>query len=123
MVNKFIDFAVFWNAVKSTSRRALTFLQAVDVLRVRAQQQALEVQRADEVVDVVGPVAAGIQRLGQREEGLRVVGEVVDVEDGLWVGNAVLLQVGVESRSWSPDAVKHSDAHTSGLTGKIWRSA
>lgn len=75
-------------------------------------------QRADEVVDVVGPVAAGIQRLGQREEGLRVVGEVVDVEDGLWVGNAVLLQVGVESRSWSSDAVKHSDAHSSGLQAK-----
>lgn len=87
-------------------------------MRVRAQQQALEVQRADEVVDVVGPVGAGIQGLGQREEGLRVVGEVVDVEDGLWVGNAVLLQVGVESRSWSSDAVKHSDAHSSGLQAK-----
>lgn len=93
----------------------LTFLQAVDVLRVHAQQQALEVQRVDEVVDVVGPVAAGIQRLGQREEGLRVIGEVVDVEDGLWVRDAVLLQVGVETRSWSSVATKHSDAHGSGL--------
>lgn len=68
-------------------------------------------QHVDEVVDVVWPVAAGIQRLGQREEGLRVIGEVVDVEDGLWVRDAVLLQVGVESRSWSSAATKHSNAH------------
>lgn len=67
-------------------------------------------QHVDEVVDVVGPVAAGIQRLGQREEGLRVIGEVVDVEDGLWVRDAVLLQVGVESRSWSSAATKHKPA-------------
>lgn len=58
------------------------------------------VQHADEVVDVVGPVAAGVQRLGQGEEGLRVVGEEVDVEDGLGEGEVVLLQVGVQACSW-----------------------
>lgn len=70
---------------------SLTFLQAIDVLRVHAQQQAFVVERTDEVVDVVGPVAARIQSLGQREERLRVVGKVVNVENGLWVGDVVLL--------------------------------
>lgn len=83
---------------------SLTLLQPVDVLRVHAQQQALVVQHADEVVDVVGPVAPGVERLGQGEERLRVVGEVVDVEDGLRVGNVVLLQVGVQARSRSSEA-------------------
>lgn len=84
----------------------LTFLQAVDVLRVHAQQQAFVVERADEVVDVVGPVAAGIQGLGQREERLRVVGKVVNVENGLWVRDVVLLQVGIKSSSWSSEGVQ-----------------
>lgn len=60
-------------------------------------------ERADEVVDVVGPVASGIQSLGQGEEGQRVAGEVVDVEDGLRVGDVVSLQVGIQARSWSPE--------------------
>lgn len=85
---------------------SLTFLQAIDVLRVHAQQQAFVVERADEVVDVVGPVAAGIQSLGQREERLRVVGKVVNVENGLWVRDVVLLQVGIKSSSWSSEGVQ-----------------
>lgn len=60
------------------------------------------VEHADEVVDVVGTVAARIQSLGQGEERLGVVGEVVDVENGLRVRDVVLLQVGVETCSWSP---------------------
>lgn len=81
---------------------SLTFLQPVDVLRVHAAQQALVMEHSDEVVHVVGPVTAGVQSLGQREERLRVVGEVVDVENGFWVRDVELLQVGIETRSWSP---------------------
>lgn len=61
------------------------------------------VEHADEVVDVVGPVASGIQSLRQGEEGQRVVGKEVDVEDGLRVGEVVLLQVGIQARSRSPE--------------------
>lgn len=60
-------------------------------------------KHADEVVYVVGPVAARIQHLGQREERLRVVGEVVDVKNGFWVRDVVLLQVGVKTCSWSSE--------------------
>ena len=63
-------------------------------------------EHADEVVDVVGPVFAGVQRLGQGEEWLWVVGEVVDVENGFWVRDVVLLQVGVKTRSWSSKIVQ-----------------
>lgn len=61
------------------------------------------VKHADEVMDVVGSVDPGVQSLGQREERLRVVGEVFDVENGFWVRDVVLLQVGVETCSWSPE--------------------
>lgn len=67
------------------------------------------VEHADEVVDVVGPVASRIQSLGQGEERQRVVGEEVDVEDGLWVGNIVLLQVGIQACSWSPEQRRNDD--------------
>lgn len=82
---------------------SLTFLQPVDVLRVHSAQQTLVVEHSDEVVYVVGPVTAGVQSLGQREERLRVVGEVVNVENGFWVRDVELLQVGIETRSWSPE--------------------
>lgn len=61
------------------------------------------VQHADEVVDVVGSVTAGINHLGKRKERLRVVGEIVHVENGFRVGNVVCFQVGVEARPWSSD--------------------
>lgn len=82
---------------------SLTLLQPVDVLRVHAQQQAFVMEHADEVVDVVGPVVAGIQSLCQGEEWQWVVGEVVDVEDGLRVGDAVLLQLGIQACSRSSE--------------------
>lgn len=56
----------------------------------------------DEVVDVVGSVAAWVQLLGQGEEGPRVVGEVLDVEDGLRVGDVVLGQVGIQPCARGP---------------------
>lgn len=77
---------VFWN---------YTFLQAIDVLGVHAEQQAFLVQHTDKVMDVVGPVSARVQLFGQREERTRVIGEVVDIEDGFGVGNVVLFQVGI----------------------------
>lgn len=64
------------------------------------------VKHADEVVDVVWSVAARIQSLGQGEERLRVVGEVVNVENSFWVRDVVLLQVGVKSCSWSSENVE-----------------
>lgn len=60
-------------------------------------------EHTDEVVDVVGPVAARIQSLGQREERLRVIGEVVNVEDSFWVRDVVLLQVSVKACSRSSE--------------------
>lgn len=92
----------------------LTLLQPVDVLRVHAQQQAFVMEHADEVVDVVGPVAAGIQSLGQGEERQRVGGEVVDVEDGLRVGDVVSLQVGIQARSRSSER-QRSQTEVTGL--------
>lgn len=76
------------------------------------------VEHADEVVDVVGPVASRIQSLGQGEEWQRVVGEEVDVEDGLWVGNIVLLQVGIEARSWSPEQYRNNKSDKNASTEK-----
>lgn len=99
-------------------RASLTLLQAVDVLRVHAQQQAFVVEHADEVVDVVGPVASRIQSLSQGEERQRVVGEEVDVEDGLWVGNIVLLQVGIQARSWSPEQRRNNESDKNAPTEK-----
>lgn len=78
---------------------ALTLLQAVDVLRVHSEQQALLVQHADEVVSVVWPVASGVQFFCQGEEGPRVVGEEVDVEDGFREGGVVPLEVCVQPSS------------------------
>lgn len=42
----------------------LTLLESVDVLCVHSEQQAFVVKHADEVVDVVGTMAARIQNLG-----------------------------------------------------------
>lgn len=64
------------------------------------------VKHADEVVYVVGSVAARIQSFGQGEERLRVVGEVVNVENSFWVRDVVLLQVGIETCAWRPDRKK-----------------
>lgn len=60
-------------------------------------------EHTDEVVDVVGPVAARIQSLGQREERLRLIGEVVNVENSFRVRDVVLLQVSVKACSRSPE--------------------
>lgn len=95
-------FVCFLEAVKLS----LTFLQPIDVLRVHSQQQAFVMEHADEVVYVVGPVAARIQSLGQGEERLRVVGEVVNVENSFWVRDVVPLQVSVKTRSWSSEKVR-----------------
>lgn len=62
-------------------------------------------EHADEVVYVVGPVSARIQSLGQGEERLWVIGEVVDVENSFGVRDVVLLQVSVKTRSWSSENV------------------
>ena len=59
-------------------------------------------QHADEVVHIVRLVVARVQLLGQGEERSRVIGEVVDIEDGLWVRDVVLFQVGVQTSAWSP---------------------
>lgn len=58
-------------------------------------------KHADEVVYVVGSVSARIESLGQGEERLWVVGEVVNVENGFWVRDVVFLQVSIKTCSWS----------------------
>lgn len=76
------------------------------------------VEHADEVVDVVGPVASWIQSLGQGEEWQRVIGEEVDVEDGLRVGNIVPLQVGIQARSRSPEQCRNNERAKNASTEK-----
>lgn len=83
----------------------LTFFQSIDVLRVHSEQQAFVMQHSDEVVYVVGAVAARIQSLGQGEERLWVIGEVVNVENSFWVRDVVLFQVGVKACPWSSEKV------------------
>lgn len=82
---------------------SLTFFQSIDVLRVHSEQQAFVMQHSDEVVYVVGPVATRIQSLGQGEERLWVVGEVVNVENSFWVRDVVLFQVGVKACPWGSE--------------------
>lgn len=72
-----------------------TFLQAVDILGVHAEQQTFLVKHADEVMDVIGSMSARVQLFGQREERTRVIREVVDIEDCFRVGNVVFFQVGI----------------------------
>lgn len=105
-------------AAEQADDPSLTFLQPVDVLRVHAQQQAFVMQHADEVVDVVGPVAAGIQSLRQGEEWQRVIGEVIDVEDGLRVGDVELLQVSIQACSWSSGQQRNNTKVTGVLKSK-----
>ena len=60
-------------------------------------------QQLGEVVEVVGAVlATRVQFFGQREERPGVVVEVVDVKYGFRIGDAVLLQVVVETGAWRP---------------------
>lgn len=92
------------NLYKNVARH--TFLQAVDVLGVHAQQQTFLVQHADEVMDVIGSMSARVQLFGQREERTRIVGEVVDIEDGFRVWNVVLFQVGIQACAWGSDGNK-----------------
>lgn len=61
------------------------------------------VQHADEVVYIIGTMAARIKGLGQGEEWLRVVGKVINVENGFWVRDVILLQVGIKACSRSPE--------------------
>lgn len=87
-----LDDLVVWHA-----RLAL---QAVDVLREQLEQQALLVQQRYERVCDGRPVVARVQLLRERVEGLWVVAEVGDVEDGFGVGELQPLEVGVEARLW-----------------------
>lgn len=73
----------------------LTSLEPVDVLCVEPQQQPLLMQQSQEVVNDVGPVVSGVQLLGQSEKGLGVVKEKRQLENGLRVGDVVLLEVAV----------------------------
>lgn len=102
---------------------SLTFLQSVDVLGVHSEQQAFVMEHADEEVYVVGSVAAWIQSLGQREERLRVIGEVVDVENGFWVRDVVLLQVCVKTCSWSSENAEVQTWYTFKYLFKLRKSA
>lgn len=63
-------------------------------------------KHADKVVYVVWSVAARIQSLGQGEERLRVIGEVVNVENSFRVRDVVLLHVGIKTCSWSSENVE-----------------
>lgn len=73
-------------------------LEAVDVLREEHVQQALARQQADEAVRDGRAVArARVQLLGQRVEGLGVLLEEGQVEDGFGLGQVEGGEVGVEA--------------------------
>lgn len=77
--------------------------QAIDVLRVHAQQLILLVQQANKVVRHVGLEVPRIQLFGQGKERVWVSVEKVDLEYGLGVRQVVLLQVVVEATAWRPE--------------------
>lgn len=52
-------------------------------------------EQAEEIVYDIGPVAPGVQLLGQSEKGLGVVMEESELENGLRVWEVVPLQVAV----------------------------
>lgn len=80
----------------------LTSLEPVDVLCVEPQKQPLVMQQSQEVVNDVGPVVPGVQLLGQSEKGLGVVEEKRELENGLRVGDVVLLEVAVAAAPRRP---------------------
>lgn len=65
-------------------------VERIDVLREHAEELALLVEEAEEVVREGGVEVAGVQLLGEGKEGLRGGLEVADLEDGFWVGELVL---------------------------------
>lgn len=90
------------SAAAGGGKRELTSLQPVDVLGVEAQEQPLVVQQAEEIVGGVGAVVAGIELLGQGEEGLGVDKEIPQLKDSLGVGDVVLLQVAIQATPRGP---------------------
>jgi len=80
-----------------------TSLQPVDVLRVHPQELTLPLEQPHKVVRRVGPVTPRVELLGQGEEGPGVPAEEAELEDGLGVGQAVLLQVVIETAAWRPE--------------------
>lgn len=67
-------------------------------------------EQPHEVVCEVGLVVPRVQLLGQSEEGVWVVVEKVDLKYGLCVGQAVLLQVVIETAAWRPGKQKRADS-------------
>ena len=61
-------------------------LEAVNVLREEFEELALFVQERDEGVRDCGPVAAGVEFVGEGIEGKGVSAEIGDVEDRFCVG-------------------------------------
>lgn len=59
-------------------------------------------QQPEEIVGGIGAVVAGIELLGQGEEGLGVEEEIGQLKDGLGVGDVVLLQVAVQAAPGGP---------------------
>lgn len=59
-------------------------------------------EQAEEIVYDIGPVAPGVQLLGQSKKGLGVVMEESELENGLRVWEVVPLQVAVQAAPWRP---------------------
>lgn len=75
-------------------------LQAVDVLGEELEEQALVVQQLYKRVRDGRAVVARVEFLSECVEGLGVVAEEGDVEDGFCVGELQPREVGVEARLW-----------------------
>jgi len=80
-----------------------TDLQAIDVLRVAAQQQALVVEQLDEMVRGGGPKTPGKNFACQTVERLRILPEIFDIKDRLRAREIVLLKVVVEPGAGCPE--------------------
>eukprot|EP00966_Prymnesium_polylepis_P178592 4136049-Prymnesium_polylepis.1 len=89
-------------------------LEAVDVLRVAAEQHPALVQLGDEVVHWRGRERVGPHLVGERVECLWTVAKVIEGKDRLGLGQVILLEVVVQPSS---RCAKVRDARRSGNSG------
>lgn len=75
-------------------------LKAVNVLGEQLEQKPLLMQQSYERVCYCRPELSGVQFLSEGVEGLGVVAEEANVEDGLGIGQIETREVGVEPRVW-----------------------
>lgn len=72
-------------------------------MSIRSKQSSFLVQEDVQIMSDGRLKGTRIELFGQHAERLRVVSEIVDAEDGLWVRQIILLQIVVETRARSTE--------------------